>query len=142
MPSFQSALEEIVRRIEAGNTVLDVGFKSGAKYPEGESVAQVAWDNEYGDPKEGRVPRPFFRRMIASEKKNWGPQLAALLSRGDSVELAMNKLGGNIKEELEMSINEFTDPPLKPSTIAKKGFAKPLIETALMRNSVTYRTHE
>jgi len=138
MPSFQQALAEIVDRLQRVNTVLDVGFKAGARYPGGETVSQVAWDNEYGDPAEGRVPRPFFRRMIAANKTQWAPQLAALLNQGDSVELAMNRLGGNIKEELMMSINEFTDPPLKPSTIARKGFDKPLIETKHMRDSANY----
>lgn len=138
MPSFQQALAEIVDRLQRANTVLDVGFRSGAKYPDGTPVAQVAWDNEYGDPAEGRVPRPFFRRMIAANKTQWAPQLAGLLVRGDSVNLAMHKMGGSIKEELMMSINEFTDPELKQSTIDKKGFDKPLIETRLMRDSIDY----
>jgi hypothetical protein len=39
---------------------------------------------------------------------------------------------------LQQSIRDTNDPPLAQATIARKGFAKPLIDTSVMINSVDY----
>jgi hypothetical protein len=54
---------------------------------------------------------------------------------GDKV-LAL--MGEDIKGTLQQSINNFQSPPLAPSTIDAKGFAKPLIDTSHMLNSIAY----
>jgi hypothetical protein len=112
---------------------VSVGFLEGS-YPDGEGIAQVAFWNEFGTV--NQVPRPFFRRMIAKESRHWGADLAASLKKDYDAKKALGLMGEQIKGELVQSINDFTDPPLKPSTIKRKGFAKPLIDTALMVRSV------
>jgi hypothetical protein len=47
-------------------------------------------------------------------------------------------LGEDIEGALKKSINDLTSPPLAESTIAAKGFAKPLIDTSHMVNSTGY----
>ena len=84
-------------------------------------------------------PRPFFRNMIAAQSSKWGKLAAHLLQRnGMDVDAMLDDMGREIQERLKESINALLEPPLAPSTIAKKGFDKPLIETALMVNSVNY----
>ena len=129
------ALEEIAKRMGGGEVA--VGFMEGATYPDGTPVAAVAFWNEYG--KEGQPPRPFFRQMIAAESPGWPKKMAALAKAtdydGDKV-LAL--MGEDIKGALQQSINDFQTPGLAPSTIEEKGFAKPLIDTSHMLNSIAY----
>ena len=137
------ALEDIARKMGGGEVA--VGFMAGATYPDGTPVAAVAFWNEFGkgvQSEEGnyfQMPRPFFRQMIAKESPAWPGKMAKLAKAtdydGDKV-LAI--MGEDIKGALQQSINEFQSPPLAPSTIEAKGFAKPLIDTSHMLNSVTY----
>ncbi len=135
------ALEEIARKMGGGE--VSVGFMAGATYPDGTPVAAVAFWNEYGVPSRNQPPRPFFRQMIAKESPTWAPKMAKLAKAtnydGPKV-LAM--MGEDIKGALQQSINDFTTPALKESTVEAKGFAKPLIDTSHMLNSVAYEVKE
>lgn len=129
------ALEAIAKRMGGGEVA--VGFMEGATYPDGTPVAAVAYWNEFGA--SGTPARPFFRQMIAAESPTWAPKMAKLAKAtgydGDKV-LAL--MGEDIKGALQQSINDFTTPGLAPSTIEAKGFAKPLIDTSHMLNSISY----
>jgi hypothetical protein len=125
-----------------------VGFLEGAQTPEGISEAQIAFWNEFG--KDGVVdgepiqePRPFFRRMIAAETPNIPDYLDKALEKTDmNGEAALGLVGEKLGDALMDSINEFRDPPLKPSTIAKKKFDKPLIDKSNMINTLAQKHHE
>lgn len=129
-------LEEIIRQLDVGG--LQVGFLQGATYADGTPVAQVAFWNEYGTTIS--PARPFFRRMIASESPGWGAKLAgaAKFTNYDGVR-AMSLLGEDIAGALQQSIATWQDPPNAKSTVERKGFNKPLIETSHMQNSVGYQ---
>jgi len=110
-----------------------VGFLEGATYPDGTPVAAVAYWDEFGA---SGPPRPFFRNMIAQESPTWGPKLkGALQFTGNDGEKALRIVGDNIQGALIQSINDFTTPALAESTIKRKGFDKPLIDSAVMVNS-------
>ena len=132
-------LEEIARKMGGGS--VSVGFMSGATYPDGTPVAAVAYWNEYG--KEGQPPRPFFRRMIAEESPTWAGKMAKLAkaTNYDGARV-LGMMGEDIQGALKQSINDFQTPALAPSTIANKGFAKPLIDTGHMISSITYEVIE
>ena len=151
--ALKRRLANIAKRLD-GASELRVGFLEGATYPDGTPVALVAATGEFGRferTEEGEVriedgvafhiqpPRPFFRTMIDENSPNWGRQIGRLLKAngGDSA-AALDAMGSVIKGQLQRSINQFTSPPLAPSTIAAKGFDKPLIETAHMLRSVDY----
>jgi len=51
-------------------------------------------------------------------------------------------MGGLIGGELAESISELVSPPLAPYTIQKKGFDKPLIDTAHMFQSITHEVSD
>jgi hypothetical protein len=159
--AVEAKLKEYARNI--GNGTVSIGFLSGATYPDGVSVAQVAFWNEFGtkgrlagpmpsaeqiaegirrEPERvgGSPPRPFFRRMVAKDSPEWADHLgqALIATKGDGPK-ALALMGEEIKGQLMQSINELTEPPLAASTIRRKGFAKPLIDTSHMLNSVAYR---
>lgn len=158
-------LQNITRSINKAS-VVEVGFFAGATYPStrrpvlrkkyskrkskgiegalpgvsgGVSVPMIAAIQEFGAPRAGIPPRPFFRTMVREKQGEW-PQAIADLLRANNYDAkkTLEQTGIAIKGQLQVSINEWTDPPLKPATIARKGFAKPLIDTAHLINSVDY----
>ena len=84
-----------------------VRYLEDATYPDGTSVAQVAFWQEFGTP--GAMfpipPRPTFRIMIRKHSKEWGPELAKNLkaSKYDG-RTALGRMGESIKDELVDSI--------------------------------------
>jgi hypothetical protein len=77
--------------------------------------------------------------MIAKESPNWAMKMASLakVKNYDGVEV-LETMGTDIEGALQQSINEFSSPPLATSTVAAKGFDKPLIASTHMLNSVTH----
>lgn len=135
------ALEDIAEKMGGG--AVSVGFMEGATYPDGTPVAAVAFWNEYGKPERNQPPRPFFRQMIAAESDTWPGKMAKLAKATDyDGPRVLAMMGEDIKGALQQSINNLTMPALAPSTIAAKGFAKPLIDTSHMINSVDYEVKE
>lgn len=127
----------------AENKTLKVGFLETATYPvgdkrgrDGEYVAQIAFDNEYGTSRNGvRIPpRPFFRLMIDRESPGWGVLTARYLRRTHfNVDQALGLLGETIKDQLQEQIRDYPNPPPNaPRTEAQKGFNKPLTDTGHM----------
>lgn len=87
--------------------------------------------------------RPFFRTMLTEDGPTWGPKSGKVLKAADfNVDVALNRMGEYIKGKLQGSIRELVDPPLAPSTIRAKGFAKPLIDTGHMLNSVDFEVED
>lgn len=87
----------------------------------------------------GIPPRPFFRNMIRDRSSSWPKALgAALKATNYNEHAALRMLGEYMRGQLQQSIRDTNTPPLSPITIALKGFAKPLIDTSHMINSVDY----
>lgn len=129
--SLKKALQD--RKPNGG--LLRVGIINSATYPDGKSVAQVAFDNEFGTKK--IPPRPFMRSTIAEKKAEWIAMVAPLVQQVGA-EKAMLQLGEVIKGDIVFTILNLTNPPNAPSTIKKKGFDKPLVETAQLSRSLSY----
>ena len=101
-------------------------------------MALVAAVNEYGKAP-SQPPRPFFRNMIAQHSEEWPDAVTKLLRSNDyAADETLAGMGELIKGELQQSIVDFTSPALKPSTVAAKGFDKPLVDTGVMLRSVDY----
>ncbi|MES2167970.1 MAG: hypothetical protein V4458_13215 [Pseudomonadota bacterium] len=99
----------------------------------------VAAVNEFGAPSRGIPPRPFFRTMVADKSSTWGKAIEEnLVQKNYDVEATLMIVGEGIKDQLQQSILELTSPPLKESTIARKGFDKPLIHHNDMINSAGF----
>lgn len=132
-------LENLSNELGKGSVV--VGFLEGATYPDGETVAEVAFTNEFGNKKQ--PPRPFFRQMIDKEKSSWPGKIGKLakVTNFDG-QRVLGILGSDIEGALRDSINSLMTPELSPVTIEAKGFSKPLIDTAHMINSISFEVHD
>jgi hypothetical protein len=143
---WKNSMEEIKKRINglkkaAGRKIsLSIGFKDESiMHPSGVPLVQIAEWNEYGrEITEGsknyiQVPRPFMQRTIDRNSEKWNIQFRALsVKYGFDTEKAMIDLAEIIKKDLQQEIIDFVSPALKQSTIDKKGFDKPLIDTGFM----------
>jgi hypothetical protein len=135
---LEAALRDLARKVSSGGT-LRVGFLEGATYPDGKPVAMIAAIQEFGAPKAGIPPRPFFRNMIDAKSPEWPKAIAGLLkSNGMDSHKALQLAGEAIAGQLRQSIVDTNEPPLKPATIRRKGSEKPLVDTGHMLNSVDY----
>lgn len=160
-------LTEMAGMLSTG-AVVRVGFLEGATYPStpgkhlsqkqigkvlqgkavkaqggsgggGKPVAMIAAIQEFGAPSRGIPPRPFFRNMIAKRKSEWAKGIAAQLkATGYNADLTLRRTGEVVAGQLRQSIIETNSPSLAASTIARKGFSKPLIDTSHMINSIDY----
>jgi hypothetical protein len=103
------------------------------------STAMIAAIQEFGAPRAGIPPRPFFRSTIAKHKAEWGPAIAGLLqANGFDAAKALDIAGAAIAGQLREGIIEMNAPPLSPVTVAKKGFSKPLVDTGHLLASIDH----
>lgn len=118
------------------NKKLKVGIFESAKYDDGTPVAQVAFWQEFGTAK---IPmRPFIRNAIAKNTQKWGDSVkTALIGTNDS-EKALKMLGEIMRGDIVLSLTNLNTPPNAPSTIKQKGSSNPLIDTGLLRNSISW----
>lgn len=92
--------------------------KKGATEPNGALTAAVAFMQEFGAPRAGIPPRPFFRTMIADKSPTWGDRVAAGLKASDfDSEKALGLVGLSIAEDLQESIRDLDEPPLSAVTL-------------------------
>jgi cobalamin biosynthesis Co2+ chelatase CbiK len=83
--------------------------------------------------------RPFFRSMIAQKSGKWASGIARQLKATNyDVDKTLTLTGESIKGQLQQSIRDFSNPPNAKSTVRKKGFNDPLIDTGHMLDSVDY----
>lgn len=135
---LEAALADLAKRVSKPAT-LRVGFLENATYPDGTPVAMIAAIQDFGAPSRNIPPRPFFRNMVATKNAGWGPALGkALKAEKYDVTAALHSVGKGIEGQLYQSIQETNSPPLSPKTVARKGFAKPLIDTNHMQNSIDH----
>ena len=136
---FEARLQEISKSVTKAAT-LSVGFFAKDTYDDGTSVPLVAVVQEFGAPSRNIPPRPFFRNMIAEKSETWPDAVASLLEKNDyDATQTLTQTGESIVGQLQQSIFDLTDPPLKDTTIKKKGFSKPLIDTGTMWRSAGFK---
>lgn len=119
------------------------GWYETAHYPNGTPVAYVASIHEFGAPGAGIPPRPFMRPAIAAYSGAWmtalGDGVKAVIRGGASATQVLEQVSARAAADVAKSIQAVSAPPLNPATVRRKGFAKPLVETGQMINSVTNR---
>lgn len=120
-----------------------VGFFEGSKYEGGKPVAAVAFWNEFG---KGVPPRPFMRpaihenrsRLIAMLRSNY----QKALKDNENTLNVLERFGLMVQGLIQEQIITIMEPANAPSTIKRKGFNKPLIDTGVMLASVSHQTEE
>lgn len=135
---LESRLKELAEKVSNPGT-LRVGFLEGSTYPDGTSTPMVAAIHNFGAPGAGIPPRPFFSNVVAKGRRTWGQALVSLLKQEDyDATRALQLMGEGIKGQIQNEINNGSFTPLKPATVRRKGFDKPLVDTGHMVNSVDY----
>ncbi|MDE2442354.1 MAG: hypothetical protein KGP14_15160 [Betaproteobacteria bacterium] len=130
-------MKGIAKKLAKGKSV-KIGFMADAAYPDGTPVATVAAIQNFGAPTVGIPPRPFFSNMIRDKSSGWGTSLGhQLKTHGMDAVAALEAAGSGVAGQLVQSIHDTNSPPLADATIKAKGFAKPLIDTGIMWQSVT-----
>lgn len=136
---LEKALADIAKKMSGGS--VRAGFLEGATYPDGISVAQVAFWDEFGTSKS--PARPFFRTTISNNSGEWAEKVEKAVVHYDyDSKKVLNFMGEIIKEDIQTSINGWTTPANAESTIAKKGFDAPLRHTMHMHDSVGHEVEE
>jgi hypothetical protein len=129
------------------NSHVKVGVLSTDLHSSGFSIAELAAVHEFGS-RDGRIPQ---RSFIGETLKQEQPQLVKVVSALASqvirskatVAEALERLGLWSSNAIKRRITG-TDipPPLKTSTINRKGSSKPLIDTGQLLNSISYEVVE
>ena len=140
-------LQRLQRRYSDAPKIVKVGFPAGTEavtvsYPNGTRVVDVAVGNEYGT---DNVPaRPFIGLSSGDINNQCAPileQSAAALNNNNTqqydqlLDAAGSVAAGIVKQQ----ITDLRSPPNAQSTIERKGSSNPLIDTGLMRQTVTYK---
>jgi hypothetical protein len=126
------------RLVNKDKKVLTVGFFD-EKYPDGKRIGMVATANEYGVPENNVPPRPFMRDTVITRKPKWLKIVKEVLTESLDVDRTFRILGDVIADDVSQMITAYAKPENAPSTIAKKGFNDPLVDTGLMRDSVGWK---
>ena len=114
---LDKALRDLANRVSKP-AVLRAGFLETAKYPDGQSVAEVAAIQNFGAPGAGIPARPFFTNAVARGSGEWAGKLAALLKLTDyDAEKALAMMGPVIAFDIQKSITETNAPPLSEVTL-------------------------
>lgn len=99
-------------------------------------IAQVAAFNEYGDPARHVPARPFMKWTMYKNMRKWRNFVQDVLPQTMDAKDTMERLGQKVVRDMKDMINDWSEPPNAPSTVAQKGFNNPLIDTRTMVDSV------
>ena len=144
MPRFQLAQIELMKKLKdyAPTHRITVGFhansNAGKPHPNSKlTTVEIARINHYGN---DRIPeRPFLDVSIANKQGNLIARVNSDLRKGLTPDQVSERLGARAVGIVQKYITDLRTPPNSPRTIAKKGSSNPLIDTGLMRQSVTYQ---
>ena len=130
-----------------------VGWGENAMYPDGERVAVIAAQNEFGNPALKIPPRPFMRPAQSENMSMWKTKMAegikASFNNTKTVGEVFEAIGLLVAGGIRTAITKVTSPALKTATVkarlrgTKQGkavsltAAKPLVDTGYMLNSLT-----
>jgi hypothetical protein len=123
---LNAALAAIAAKLKDGARV-KVGFINGATYPDGKGtpVAMVAAIQNYGAPRAGIPPRPFFTNMVKEKSAEWPAAIEANLRETNyDTETTLNRVGQMIESQLQDSIINTYAPALSPVTVMLRGMRK------------------
>lgn len=139
-------LEKLVKSYD-NRSVLAIGWPRstgavGIKYPDGTSVVLVAAVNNYGSASRGIPARPFMSESAEPAVKATAPVAATMvriINRGKATpEDALREMGPFAVGAFQTTITDHAWVPNAPYTVQQKGSAKPLIDTGLLRSSLTF----
>lgn len=124
-------------------TVGVFGDKGSAQHrgsAQGITVAEIAEIHEFGL---GVPERSWLRDWIDQNKQQIEARIStesrAMITKKRTREQVLARIGVWIQGEIQQRIADGIPPPNAPSTIARKGSSKPLIDKGQLRQSITHR---
>ena len=141
-------IEKIIKKYASNKNNIAVGWPKGTsaaslKYPDGPQVAAVATVNNYGSDSRNIPARPFMSIAAKPAMKAIKPIQAAMLKKVNADLIDIEKVqvvaAPVAVNEFKKTIKTLNSPPNKPSTVKNKGSSNPLIDTGLLRQSITYQ---
>lgn len=121
---------------------IKVGVLAGAMHTDEKGrtvpVAEYAMANEYGT---RRIPpRAAFRSTADARMSEWEDLLVTRLWDGVDPRDALVQTGGRMAADIQEAIDQWPDPPNKPSTIARKRSKQdnPLVDSGDLRKAVNF----
>ena len=124
---------------------VNVGWFEDQTNEDGLPIAKVARWKEFGT-KAGIPQRPFMRRTMMKHEKEWIETLKTIVQKeidkdkNINIDKALKKFGEIVKGDIQETILEGGFVKNAPSTVKKKGFNMPLVDTGVMISSIQART--
>lgn len=142
MAGADKTLGDLFELAESGGLGVKVGVLEGAVHTDekGRSVpvAEYAMANEYGT---RRIHfRPAFRFTADARMGEWEDLLATRLWDGVDPRDALIQTGERMAADIQEAIDQWTYPPNKPSTIARKRSKRdnPLVDSGDLLDAVDF----
>lgn len=140
----RAAFDRLVRELKStGSKEVVAGIQQGA-VNDGVQVAEYATANEFGTSKAPSRPfmRTYFDTGIQSLEKFSRNGITQVALGNASFPQFLNAAGVRMVDGIKKSINGGDWVPNAPYTISKKGSSKPLIDSTVMLNSVTFAIND
>ena len=130
---------------QAKRSTVKVGILSSSihVYPDGETVAEVGAQHEYGTedvPRRSFLRAPFYYKQEEMESAI-ETQFKSIAEKGKDSSLALNLIGvtaQTIVQDAFITQGYGEWQPNSQRTIEEKGSSQPLIDTGALRQSITY----
>ena len=147
MGALDTMVKRVVKNIdlrkklnEMHNKKISVGYFSNSTYADGTPVAYVASIMEFG---EMHTPaRPTIRPSLEKNKAKYYDLINKAIVNslnGSDFKTGLMIVGKMGAEDIQAEIRNLQNPPLSIKTILKKGHSKPLMDTKVMFQSVTFK---
>lgn len=119
---------------------ITVGIHEDAgQHDGGITNAQLGATLHFGT-QDGRIPaRNWLDVGVASGNKEYVQIIADGLEQGLPPEQILEQLGVVAVSQVQLYMTQLKSPANAPSTIARKGSSNPLIDTGVLRSSVTHK---
>lgn len=104
------------------------------------TIAEAALIDEFGSRK-ARIParKAISRTITAAQAKRAGKQVASALVEGGNTDAALTDAGTHFVRLIQQKILDGDFRPNADSTVAKKGFDHPLIDTGEFLAAISYK---
>lgn len=142
------ALEKRLKEFK--KSVIKVGIQGSEaqKVNNGETVVTYAAANEFGTKNAGRnknivIPERSFIRSTTDKKNYWKKEIDraynSIIDGKDTALSAIAKVGIIARDDIKKTITDGVPPPNAESTKKRKKSSHTLIDTGIMRHSVSYK---
>lgn len=144
---FKSLVRRFRRSRDGPNVTVGIqSTAAGLSRGVGFSNAALAAVHEFGS-KDGTIPqRSFIRATVDRERGQINRLLSVAVKKvadPDGIRRGLGIVGEKVVAEMKRTINQSIDiVSLKPATIIAKGSSTPLIDTGVLKNSITWEIHK